>query len=195
MSRILFVRHGRTAWNAARRIQGHTDIGLDETGRGDLRGRRLPPEFDGWRVFASPLVRAVETAELLGLSDVHLEPRLREMSYGDFEGRTWEELRARYGDALEQRERLGLDFRPDGGETPRELKARLLDWTAEIARAKQPAVAVTHKGVIRVALAVATGWDLRSRAPHRLAWERAHLFRVEDGGLRVERLNLPLEPG
>lgn len=195
MSRVLFIRHGRTAWNAARRIQGHTDIALDETGREELRGRRLPREFAGWPVFASPLARAVETARLLGLDPPRLDARLREMSYGAWEGSTWDEIRARHGGALAARERQGLDFRPDGGESPRELRARMIDWLAEVAGGVS-VVAVTHKGVIRMALAMATGWDLVSRAPHRLHWDRAHLFDVSPiAELRIHRLNLPLETG
>lgn len=194
MSQVLFIRHGRTAWNAERRIQGHTDIALDEVGRGELRGRRLPGAFAGWPVYASPLVRAVETARLLGLPEPILDGRLREMSYGDWEGATWEEIRARHGDELAARERRGLDFRPDGGESPRELRARMQDWLKDIA-GRGPVVAVTHKGVISMALSMATGWDLVSRAPHRLEWDRAHLFdiRPRSAGLRVGHLNLPLE--
>lgn len=196
MSLVLFIRHGRTAWNAGGRIQGHTDIALDDVGRSDLDGRRLPREFAQWPVFASPLVRAVESAHLLGLAAPRLDERLREMSYGAWEGSTWDELRARHGDQLAARERQGLDFRPDGGESPRELRARLRDWLGEIAGGV-PVVAVTHKGVIRMALAMATGWDLVSRAPHRLRWDRAHLFDVtqDPPGLCIRRLNLPLEGG
>ena len=195
LSRLLFIRHGRTAWNAEKRIQGHTDIALDEVGRSELEGKRLPRGFAGWPVFSSPLVRAVETARLLGLSSLRTDERLREMSYGEWEGFTWSELRARHGDNLAARERLGLDFRPDGGESPRELRTRLLDWVADVACDSAPAVAVTHKGVIRMALAIATGWDLVSRAPYRLVWNCAHEFDITPNspGLRVNRMNLPLE--
>jgi broad specificity phosphatase PhoE len=65
---------------------------------------------------------------------------------------------------------------------------------AEIARSGHPTAAITHKGVIRAVLALATGWDMRDKPPHRLSWAAAHLFRLDPAGWpAVERLNLPLE--
>lgn len=197
MTRVIFIRHGRTSWNDAKRIQGHTDIPLNEVGREAVKGLRLPSEYLSWQVHASPLKRAVETAKLLGLGSPRLEPRLMEMHYGAWEGTTWGELETRYGDALAVRTRRGLDFRPDGGESPRELRSRLQSWLVEIGSQGRDSVAVTHKGVVRMALAMATGWDLVSRAPARLRWDRGHLFAVTNsgsGGLEVLALNVVLEP-
>jgi probable phosphoglycerate mutase len=69
-------------------------------------------------------------------------------------------------------EARGLDFRPPGGESPREVCARLQALLAELAADPQPVVAVCHKGVIRAALVLATGWDMRSKPPLRLARDR-----------------------
>jgi probable phosphoglycerate mutase len=66
---------------------------------------------------------------------------------------------------------------------------------AEIAAAGRPTAAITHKGVIRAVLALATGWDMLGKPPHRLSWSAAHLFRLDRAGRpRVERLNLALNP-
>jgi probable phosphoglycerate mutase len=195
MSQVLFIRHGRTAWNDARRIQGHTDIPLSDAGRLEVQGRSVPAQFLSWPAFTSPLSRSMETARLLELPPPKTDPRLMEMSYGAWEGETWPELRERYGESLVRRERLGLDFRPDGGESPRELRTRLAAWLDEIRDTDQPAVVVTHKGVIRMALAMATGWDLVSKAPHRLRWDCAHLFEApsQSGRLEIVALNLSME--
>ncbi len=197
MTRILFIRHGRTAWNDQKRIQGHTDIPLNEAGRAELRAMSLPPEYREWPVQVSPLGRAVETARLLGLTSPRLEPRLMEMNYGDWEGATWAELEARYGSALRERTRRGFQFRPDGGESPEDLKARLTSWLEDIRAPGRDSVAVSHKGVIRVVLAMATGWDLVSKAPARLRWDCGHLFELshnEPLAIRVAALNVALEP-
>jgi probable phosphoglycerate mutase len=194
VSQVLFIRHGRTAWNDARRIQGHTDIPLSDAGRLEIQARSVPERFLSWPVFTSPLSRSIETARLLELPSSNPDPRLMEMGYGAWEGETWPELRERYGESLVRRERLGLDFRPDGGESPRELRTRLAAWLDEIRDTDQPVVAVTHKGVIRMALAMATGWDLVSKAPYRLRWECAHLFEApsQSGRLDIVALNLSL---
>jgi len=195
MSQVLFIRHGRTAWNDARRIQGHTDIPLSDAGRLEIRGRSVPAQFLSWPVYTSPLSRSMETARLLGLPSPKADPRLMEMGYGEWEGEIWDDLRERYGESLVRREQLGLDFRPDGGESPRELRTRLAAWLDEIRDTGRPAVAVAHKGVIRMALAMATGWDLVSKAPHRLRWDCAHLFEApsQSGRLEIVALNLTLE--
>src|SRR5690606_13486332 len=104
---------------------------------------RLPPELSAARCYASPLRRAQETAALLRLV-VATEPRLIEMSFGRYEGRTRDELRADPDEAMAENEAKGLDFRPPGGESPREVQARLQPWFAELAEAGGAHVAVTH---------------------------------------------------
>lgn len=196
MTRVLFIRHARTAWNQEKRIQGHTDVPLSDAGRAELSGRQLPIPFRRWAVFVSPLSRAVETARLLGLEAAVADPRLMEMHYGAWEGFTRAELRARYGETLGVRTSPGLDFRPHGGESPRELRDRLICWLDQVRSSRSDAVAVTHKGVIRMALAMATGWDLVSKAPARLRWDCAHLFTLpadQAGAIRVADLNMELE--
>lgn len=193
MTLIAFLRHGRTAWNAEARFQGRTDIPLSDEGRKALAGLRLPAELAGARCHVSPLVRARETASMLGLGDA-VEPRLIEMSFGRYEGRTRDELRADPEEGMAANEAQGLDFRPPGGETPREVQARLAPWLDELAEAGGRHVAVTHKAVIRAALALAYDWPMLGRAPEKLDWSRLHLFRVEAGGrLAPERMNVPLE--
>jgi len=103
-------------------------------------------------------------------------------------------LRARLGAAMAVAEAAGLDLRPPGGESPREVQTRVQPLLAEIARSGRPTAAITHKGVIRAVLALATGWDMRDKPPHRLSWAAAQLFRLDPAGRpTVERLHLPLE--
>lgn len=191
---VAFIRHGITGWNQEGRIQGQTDIPLSDVGRAELRGRRVPASFRQARCVASPLVRALETARLLGLADPELEPCLKEMDWGEWEGCTLQDLRARAGADMLQNERRGLDFRPRGGESPREVRARLGSWLERVAQTMEPCVAVTHKGVIRAALSLATGWDMTGEPPLPLEWGCAHVFWVgPDAGLSVREVNVALE--
>src|ERR1044072_8362421 len=123
--RIAFVRHGPTAWNEAGRIQGHTDTPLSEAGRATMAANRLP--FTCPRVYCSPLLRARQTAEALGLGNLMLDDRLREQHWGDWEGLSRDEILARHGDDtfLKVGSARGEDFRPLGGESTGELHARV----------------------------------------------------------------------
>ncbi len=187
MTLLALLRHGETAWTAERRIQGRTDIPLSEAGRKMISSYDLPATCKGMTVVTSPLVRCTETAALLGFADARREPRLAEMHWGAWEGRKLPELRDTLGDAMRENEARGWDFRPEGGETPREVYARVGSWLCEL---EAPTFAVTHRGVIRAILAVATGWDLRGKPPVKLDWNAVHLFRIGDGGEPiVEQVN------
>jgi len=187
MTLLALLRHGDTAWSAEGRIQGRSDPALSDAGRARSRALRLPAACHGMRVVTSPLARCVETAKLLGAAQAPREPRLAEMSWGAWEGRRLDELRAELGEAMRENEARGLDFRPEGGESPREVLARVLQWLSTLS---EPTLAITHRGVIRVVLAAATGWDMRGKPPAKLDWNAFHLFRLDEGKPRVERLNL-----
>lgn len=197
MSAVPFaiLRHAPTEWNASGRLQGLTDTGLSRDGEAAARRWRLPPPADGWKRMSSPLQRARRTAELLQPSvAVTVCSELREMSFGVWEGRTLAELRAAGGETFAAAENAGLDFQPPGGESPRTTMTRIGRWAADLARAGEPAVAVSHKAAIRALLALATGWNMLGRPPHKLDWRSAHFFVAhDDGQVAVERLNVSLE--
>jgi broad specificity phosphatase PhoE len=193
MTALLLLRHAPTAWNREGRMQGRTDIALLPESRADLARCRLPGEFAQFRVLCSPLKRCLETAAALRLTAA-IDPRLIEMDWGEFEGRTLATLRAEHGEALAANEARGLDFRPDGGESPREVGQRVASLLAEIAQREQPCLVVTHRGVIRAIYARAVGWDMMGKPPHALDPHALHLFRLErDGTPRFARANIPLE--
>jgi len=187
---LALIRHMPTAWNAAGRLQGRADTELDPRAMPDWR---VPPELAGFRWLTSPLDRAVVTARRLRV-DAAPAPALTEMAWGDWEGHTLAELRASLGAEMTVMEAKGLEFRPPGGESPRDVQGRVMPLLAEIAAGRRPIAAITHKGVIRAVLALATGWDMLGKPPYRLSWSAAHLFRLDPAGQpSVERLNLPLE--
>jgi probable phosphoglycerate mutase len=188
---LALIRHMPTEWNIAGRLQGREDLPLTVETVPDWR---LPAELNGFVWLTSPLRRAVDTAHRLGIAETIIEPRLAEMGWGEWEGETLAGLRERLGAEMAMAEAAGLDFRPPGGESPREVQARVMPLLVEVARSSRPTAAITHKGLIRAVLALATGWVMREKPPYRLSWSSAHLFRLDEAGRpEVMHLNLPLE--
>ncbi|MBY6264025.1 histidine phosphatase family protein [Azospirillum sp. 412522] len=178
MIRLAFLRHGVTGWNREGRIQGRTDIPLDPEGRDRLAGLSLPPDWRDATLHASPLSRAVETATLLVPGrPVHTDPRLIEMDWGAWEGLRGIDLRADPASGYRDLEHWGWDFRPPDGESPADVRERLTGWLKDLlplppqhqsplpGGERETHLVVTHIGVIRVALALAWGWDFRGPPP------------------------------
>ena len=191
---IFFLRHARTSWNVAKRIQGRTDIAVLPESLAALKRCSVPATLHGANWFCSPLLRARQTAAALGVSAFTIEVALVEMHWGDWEGRTLRELREQGGDAMRLNEARGLDMRPPNGESPRDVGARVADWMRQYAAGPgRNAVAVTHKGVIRATFARTWAWDMCTSPPHKLDWDCAHELVVDDdGAVRSGRLNIPL---
>ncbi len=181
MTTLLVIRHGPTPWTRIKRLQGRRDIPLSGEGREMVRSWRLAEWTAAARWVTSPLARARQTAALLGASGAVVEPRVIEADWGRWEGETMTGLRRRLGQAMAANEARGLDFRPDGGESPREVVERLRGWLEDLAATREPVVAVTHKGVIRALMAMATGWDMTGKPPQKIRWGIAHQFRLADG--------------
>ena len=195
MTLIALIRHGPTEWNETGVVQGRSDVPLSETGRAKVARWQQPMEITGFEWVSSPLRRAVETAEILSGATPPTDDRLVEMDWSEWEGMTLPDLRARLGNLMEAWEADGLDFRAPGGESPREVQARLRPFLAERATAGRETVVVCHKGVIRALYALAVSWDMTDKAPDKLRDDCAHLFQLTPEGAPIpHRLNLPLVP-
>jgi broad specificity phosphatase PhoE len=182
LTRLLLIRHGPTEWSESHRLQGRADPGLSPQGRAEVRSWRLPEIWKDARWLSSPLRRARDTAALLTAVPVGIEPRLIEMDWGAFEGRTLSDLRAEDPDGMAANEARGLDFRPPGGESPREVAERFRSLAAELSEAPTPVIAVTHKGAVRAALSLAAGWAMTTKPPVRLAGDDALALLCHPGG-------------
>jgi probable phosphoglycerate mutase len=160
---IILARHGQTAANAGGLLQGRTDRPLSELGRrqaGALAAALAagPVSRDVRRVVASPLPRAIETATPIAAAlgvEVHVEPALVELDYGDWEGRALADV-----DAAEwARWRADPSFAPPGGESLQAVRARVEAWLeAEVGR-DDPVIAVSHVSPIKAAVCSALGVD------------------------------------
>lgn len=194
MTLFLLVRHGTTKWNIEGRIQGHTDIPLSTEGRVQAGRQRIPAVYSDAAWVCSPLARAVQTAQQMGCTNPVIEPALMEMNWGDWEGLRLSDLQLKYGDELKTNEDRGLDFRPAGGESPRDVQGRVLAWMRQVAESAAVVVAVTHKGVIRAMLSEATGWRMTGPPPYKLDWTCAHVFDLDEHGhLKLHLANVSLQ--
>ena len=178
MIRLALLRHGHTAWNRAHRIQGRTDIPLDDQAVADLDALRLPAPWDGAQLWSSPLQRAAHTAELVAGRPPLTDPALMEMDWGDWEGQHGADLRADPASGFRDIEDWGWDYAPPGGESPAQLRARLVPWANALTR---DSVAVCHIGVMRVLLAQATGWGFDGPAPFAVKRNRLFIINISDG--------------
>jgi probable phosphoglycerate mutase len=160
--RLYLVRHGETDWNREGRLQGGQDIPLNDLGRTQAREaarrlRGLVQGYDGLAFVASPMRRARETMELLrdelGLpsADYRVDDRLRELTFGEWEGMTWREVRKADPDRARARTRDKWGYVPPGGESYRMLAERLRPVLAALA---PESVVVSHGGVARAILAL-----------------------------------------
>ncbi|MGE4219815.1 MAG: histidine phosphatase family protein [Alphaproteobacteria bacterium] len=193
MTLLALLRHGPTEWNRSGRVQGRSDVPLDAEGRRVVESWTLPPEIAGFAPVASTLSRAWQTAELLFGVPVARDPRLVEMDWGTWDGMELADLRARIGDLRAAWQAGGLDFRAPGGESAREMQARLRPFFRECAAAGGPCITVCHSGVIKATYALSVGWDMTGPPPLRLEDRRLHLFRLDADGMPApERLNIPL---
>jgi broad specificity phosphatase PhoE len=191
---LALIRHGPTEWNAQKRVQGSIDIPLSEAGRARM-ARLLPPKgFERVRAFASPRIRARQTAALLGLENPVLDERLAEQNWGQWEGLTREQMLARDGQNAFERAGQGLAFHPPGGESTAEVHARVQAFFWDVAQTAEDAVAVSHMGVLRAAYALASGWDMSAPMPSDLDLGAALVLELAPGGAAsIARLNAPLQ--
>ncbi|WP_417675379.1 histidine phosphatase family protein [Pseudodonghicola sp.] len=183
MIRLALLRHGHTDWNRQGRIQGASDIPLDDEARAGLAALRLPNDWATAELWSSPLKRATETAELVTRRAPRRAPELVEMNWGDWEGQRGLDLLATPGSGFRHIEDWGWDYHAPGGETPRDLWTRLKPW---LARLDRDALAVCHIGVMRVLLARAHGWDFAGPAPFKIKRNRLYVLRLEGETLTPE---------
>jgi broad specificity phosphatase PhoE len=193
MIRLALLRHGHTAWNRSGRIQGRTDVPLDEPARAHLGALSLPASWKDAEIVASPLSRAMDTASLVTGQSPRPIPALIEMDWGRWEGAYGAVLKADPGSGFRDIENWGWSFCPPGGESPDEMRLRLRPWVDALRR---DTVAVCHIGVMRVIMAIATGWDFKGSAPFQIKRNRLYVLHIDDEGWHVvpspERLSTSL---
>jgi probable phosphoglycerate mutase len=186
---LVFVRHGQTDWNAEGRLQGQRDIPLNDIGRGQARRNgtviaRTIPEAAGFDFVSSPLSRTRETMEIVR-GEMNLDPRayeidsrLLEITFGELEGYTYQDIEVREPGWLAMRHANKWDFLPPGGESYHMLSVRIIGWLKTVER---PTVVVAHGGVGRVLRAHLLGIDKLVSVAENFPQDRVFLWRDGTG--------------
>ncbi len=193
--RLFLVRHGETIWNATGRYQGHADVPLSEAGYAQAAAlaRHLAEEHLDV-IYTSDLSRAHATAKAIAAPHnlpLRLDPRLREMSFGEWEGMTFAQMEAEFPDQVSWWNADRLNRAPPGGETLGDGAAHVQSMLEDVLRQHQDqtVVLVAHGGTLRLLLC------LLLNKPPREFWQfhmdNTALSEIEWGrlGPRIRRLN------
>jgi broad specificity phosphatase PhoE len=195
MTRFLLVRHGRSEWNAAGRIQGQIDIPLDEEGRCQAQrvADRLAHEAIA-AVYSSPLQRAYATA--VAIADrvelpVRPDPRLMEYHFGVMSGLTWPEVEENHPELANRWLEDPWAVAVDGSEGRVNFAARVTACLQEIG-AQHPddqVAVVAHGGTFGVYLTAMLGLDLNRRHPFHFGNTSISLVETRNGVFHIHYLN------
>lgn len=210
MSELIIVRHGETAWNAVRRLQGHIDTPLNDEGRRQAQAvARSLAASGASRVVSSDLMRARDTAmpiaQVLGLP-LQIEPLLRERAFGAFEGLAYDEIESHFPQAFVQWQARELHARYPAGERAAETLAELAERVGSVLEGLvgapgEKVIVVSHGGFLDCAYRLATGmamqaprnFDVKNASINRFGWK------PDGGGLHllewglVEHLQVALD--
>ncbi len=184
-TRLLLLRHGETEWNATRRIQGHTDIALNATGR--RQAERLAQALTDSpinAVYSSDLQRAAETARIVAAphaAPITTNALLRERNLGQIEGSTFLDFEVRFPEeSMRWRKRDPQWAPPGGGESLEQMRDRIVATVNAIAMQHngEHIAIVSHGGVLdllyraatRLGLQAVRTWYLPNCAINRLLW-------------------------
>ena len=199
---IYLIRHGETDWNAARRLQGHLDIGLNERGQWQAqRAAEALADEDIAAIYSSDLSRASATAQAiankssrLGARQLRLNAGLRERGFGIFEGQTYAQIASDWPDESKRWRQRDPHFAPHGGESLTQLRDRIAATVNTLAsqHVGEQIVLVAHGGVMDALYRLATRqdiesprtWDLGNAAINRLLWCDGELTLVGWGDVR-----------
>lgn len=196
-TRLLLVRHGETEWNADGRFMGQLDIPMDPKGVAQVAAvsKRLFSERPA-AIYTSNLSRAVDTALAIQSAIASLPPviedaRLSEMGFGDWQGRTYSEIKEADSERLTRWEADLLHEAPPGGETLEaftdRVKAAYLDICA--AHPDQCVIIAGHGGSLKALIVLGLG--LAPEALRRLSLANGSLseLRIEQAGVTLQFLN------
>lgn len=198
MTRILLIRHGETSWNAVRRLQGHTDIPLNEEGvrQAEALARSLSSEkLDA--IISSDLGRAKQTAQAVAARHPHIplhtDPGLRERGYGAFEGLLYTEIAERYPVEFAEWQARDVDaVMPAGGrvaESFRQFYQRCQDGIVRWAERypQQAILIVAHGGVLECAYRAARGLSIDGPRDFQVKNASINRFHFSQGALSLEQ--------
>jgi broad specificity phosphatase PhoE len=172
MTRLILIRHGETDWNVEGRWQGHADVPLNP--RGHRQAEEIARTLSGTRLdalYTSDLERTLQTAAPLARNQqlqIKIDPRLREIDQGEWQGLLVSEIQIRYAKEFRQRRENPLEVAPPGGETALQVRERVLAAVQDIldAHPGQTVALISHGFALAVIRAyfqdipIGKVWDL-----------------------------------
>ncbi|CAN7718820.1 histidine phosphatase family protein [Pseudoduganella sp. LjRoot289] len=196
---ILLIRHGETAWNAVRRLQGHIDIPLNDEGQrqAEALARALADE-PLHAIISSDLQRALQTAQAVAghhghpARTVQQDVQLRERCYGVFEGMLYADIERTYPAEFAAWQARDIDAVPPAGarvaESFRQFHDRCTDGIAAWAERHpgQTIAIVAHGGVLECAYRAATGMTLDSPRDFQVKNAGINRFTFDNGKLALK---------
>jgi broad specificity phosphatase PhoE len=154
---VVLARHGETDYNAQRRFQGHLAVPLNDRGREQARELAQVAAQREWAtLICSPLARARETAEIVGAAIGHYpieDARFAETDCGDWTDRFFDDVQAAEPELFAAYQRADPDFAFPGGESFAHQQLRVLEGIDAARVGPRPALVISHRGSIRLALA------------------------------------------
>lgn len=191
-TRFCIIRHGETDWNVQKRIQGHTDIPLNEVGRAQALAMSFNAAHHRFHaIYSSDLVRAMETAAALAQREDHAVkplPQLRERHYGIFQGLTVAEAAVHHPQAHALYLARDPDYDFETGESLRTFAARVAEGIGWLARhhVGQTLAVVSHSGVLDIVYRRATGRPLSTPRDFKIPNCALNWFHVDGQGWHLE---------
>ncbi len=191
------LRHGKTVWNEEGRIQGRQDSPLSPSGKEQVHGwGRFLGDYTIDRIIASDMGRVRETVAILQhycqTPAVTWTPELREQSWGQWEGKTFKELKNEQPDELGAQVRAGWDFCPPGGESRKEVLERALQIIHKIVQQfpGQRLLIVSHEGIVKALIYHLAGRAFLPEEKKLLQKRQFHLLCAMDDALSLGPLNI-----
>lgn len=185
---IVFVRHGKTEINEKGRYGGFIDTPLSLSGIEEVKTTaKFIQGKDFESIYISPLKRALQTAEILGVNGKS-DQRIKEMNFGIFEGLNYQEILKKYPKEAQKWAKDYINYRIPCGESLKDVYERVSDFLLDISKNEGIVLIVTHEGVIKCALCSIFGnpeYFYRFKAAHC----RFTQIALEEGYKYIKTLN------
>lgn len=176
--RIIMIRHGETHDNLKKQYS-HEATSLTDKGREEIkRTRKLLKEFKYDKAYVSPLLRAKETQEILGIEDAEEDSRLKEIDFGKFVGYNYNNLKEAFPKERDHWLEEYIHNRPLEGESIKDLYLRVEDFLNEKLKEDKDILLICHDGVIKSVL----GWVFDR-------YDYFFRFKLDNGSISVVRIN------
>jgi len=194
-TRFGLLRHVETQWNREKRIQGHSDSALTDSGIAEAKAWARRLKTLAWdRIFASDTGRALKTAEIINAElniQLTTDRKLREQNWGSWTAKTWDQVKAEASQLIGDYQKEGWNFCPPGGESRKNVLSRGCEALTAAAK-RWPAetiLVVTHEGLIRCLLNHLCGLQFLPGEPAMVKPRHLHWLKFDRDGLQPEEIN------